>query len=70
MSSTTTINIQNTQTEVDHVHVGLSVGGGGGRKHHIFIGSKMASYSHVIYMGRNETINAPIPLNAQLCMLV
>ena len=28
--STTTINIQNTQAEVDYVHVGLSVGGGGG----------------------------------------
>ena len=69
MSSTTTINIQNTQTEVDHVHVGGSVSWGR-REHHVFIGSKMASYSHVIYMGRNKTINAPIPLNAQLCMLV
>ena len=50
MSSTTTINIQNTQAEAcnnvkdNYVHVGLSVGGGaGGRKHHIFMGSKMAN---------------------------
>ena len=51
-SSTTTINIQNTQAEAcsnvkdDYEHVGLSVGGaGGGGGLHIFIGSKMASYS-------------------------
>ena len=66
MSSTTTINIQNTQAEAcnnvkdDYVHVGLSVGGGGGEEHHIFMCSKIAntaSYRHVFYMVRNETMH-------------
>ena len=67
MSSTTTINIQNTHAEAcnnvmdDYVDVGLSVGGGGGREQHIFIGAKWPiqhyTGSHVIYMGRDETMH-------------